>query len=159
MNDFGSRESAKLWLTGAVGFYEAASALLEKGSKPGAIFHWPAFYVNLCYAYELSFKGFLAANGWSDDSLKNEIGHDLHKAFLKSRESKFTPHSKEVSEMLDVLGPLHRSHSLRYLTGKAVDLPIENKKVLRLTREHLLAVGNQLGVNRWGFVPSVRFDN
>jgi len=142
------REKTKLWLSGAVGFIETAYSIIYI-SKTKAVFHWPAFYVNLGYAYELSLKGFLANNGWNDEKLRKEIGHDLQKALSESRTSGFVPHSIDVSEAIDVIGPLHKSQSARYLTGEALQVPADHEDALRVASDHLNAVGDQLGISDW----------
>lgn len=141
-------ENSKLWLTNAVGFMIAARLLLED-HKTGSMFHWPAFYTNLGFAYEHSLKGFLAFHGMTGDELRREIGHDLNKALSKAIDTGFQPHSPMLIEMLEILGPSHRKNEMRYLPELGIDTPENPDQACQCAWDHVQEVSAQLGAAHW----------
>lgn len=142
------RVSARLRIANAMGFLKAGDSLLAQHKASGDaddMFHIAAFFVNLCFAYELSLKGFLAHRKWVGDE-KNDLGHDLEKALGEAIKHGYEP-PDGVPEMIKVLGPLSKSHELRYLrpglTGIALpDAP----RALTVTHAHVTAIGDQLPI-------------
>lgn len=142
------REQSKRWLTNAVGFLMAARLLLE-AHKSGGMFHWPAFYTNLGFAYEHSLKAYLAVNGWSDEKLRLQLGHDIQKALSEATQSGLKLHSPLVGEMLEILGPSHRGNEMRYLRGEPVLTPDDPEEACRCAWDHVQSVGAQLDASSW----------
>ncbi|MEM6625588.1 MAG: hypothetical protein AAF719_02690 [Pseudomonadota bacterium] len=141
-------ERTKLWVTNAVGFITAARLLLEL-REAGEMFHWPAFYTNLGFAFEYSLKGYLAFKGWSDEKLRLEIGHNIEKAMSEAIQIGFKPHAPLVQDIVEVLGPLHKTNQTRYLNGAPIVTPVDHEQACSCVWDHVQAVGSQLGVESW----------
>jgi hypothetical protein len=140
------RQAARLLLTGAIGFLIAAEATHERSlTRPKEPEHWPAISVNVCYAFELSLKAFLASRGTTAAQLK-EIGHDLKKGLSAAREAGYVPDHPAVEAVIDLLSPLHKSNRLRYLEDKSVELP-DTRNLIAIAHRHMKAVGAQIPIS------------
>jgi hypothetical protein len=94
----------------ALAFLRAAQALIQvdDGSRS-----WPALYVNLSFAIELSLKAFSRNAGGADEDLK-KLGHNLVSGFDKATELGFTPSSSLQRKLVDDLSPSFVDMSVRY---------------------------------------------
>lgn len=140
------RVAARLRIANAVGFLKASDALLAQHKTSGDaadVFHTFAFFVNLCFAYELSLKAFLAHRKWPGDE-KRDLGHDLEKALAEAVKLGYQPPAG-VAEMVEILGPLSKSLELRYLSG--VSLPDPPDGALAVAHAHVRAIGDQLPIS------------
>jgi hypothetical protein len=143
------RVAARLRLANAMGFLKAGDSLLAQHKASGDaddMFHIAAFFVNLCFAYELSLKGFLAYRKWGGDE-KNDLGHDLKKTLGEAVELGYQPPAR-VIETIDILGPLSKSHELRYLRPglSGINLPDPPDRALVVAQAHLRAIGDQIPI-------------
>jgi hypothetical protein len=133
-------EQCRLLLTGSTGFYEAAESLHMRGEQ-GPLMHWPALVVNLNYALELSLKAFILLRTRDRNNLRG-IGHDLVRGLAMAIDLGFQPPPNAVN-LVAVTGPPHMDHSLRYLSGQAIDLPQLNQ-ALAISHAVVVAVAEQL---------------
>ena len=134
-------EQSRCLLAGAWGFYFTAQ-LAEAGFTNSAEQQpdlRPAILVNVGYAYELSLKAFLAANGQDDRRLR-EIGHKLNCA-LSEAITLGLPENSDVAEQVRLIGPAFANHSLRYISFENQELPTYPVKFLR---DHLDSVSCRL---------------
>jgi hypothetical protein len=140
-----NRMTAQRLYTGAVGFLAAAEATHERHLRePAEPEHWPAISVNLCFAFELSLKSFIALRGGDRRALK-KIGHNLIGGLDAARAAGYVPNHPAVSEIVTILSPLHVSHSLRYLEDKSVNLP-DTRNMISIVRHHVQEVGKQMPI-------------
>lgn len=131
---------------GAVGFLVAAEATHERHLRePHEPEYWPAISVNLCYAIELSLKSFIAMRGGEEELLK-KISHNLLRGLETAQDMGFVPTHPATKELVTILSPFHVSSSLRYLEGKAVDIP-DTRNMIAIARQHLQDIGSQLPVS------------
>ncbi len=131
------------FLAGAYGFFEAAKCLLN-ANLPGPE-RWHPIYVNLCFAIELSLKGFLIFKGVPINTLKYEIGHDLEKAFKVAKEHGYIPHDEQALPwLISLLSPSHKNTSLRYLSGIDVELPEKHEQAVMIVSNHIDAIAAQM---------------
>jgi len=136
---------ARALLAQAFGFYFTAQYATEHAdncmSLPFDV--TPAVLVNIGFAYELSFKAVLAANGWDDLRLQRELGHDLQAAMQRAEayELQLTP---AVRETIQLLAPLFARPTLRYLNFDTLELPGDRLPVLAT---HMQAVRDLLLVD------------
>lgn len=138
------RVAARLRIQNAAGFLEAAAAMFTAGKVD---LHPFAFFVNMCFAYELSLKAFLAHRKWQGKEGRGGLGHDLEQAFAEAVTLGYVPPS-DVSDMLKILGPLSKAPmELRYLTGNAVQLPHPPEHALAVAHAHMNAVARQLPIS------------
>lgn len=133
--------SAQQLLAGAMGFFYAAGLAQDglaqwQGQRPDIR---PATLVNVAYAYELSLKAVLAANG-RDARLLRTVGHDLPRA-LTEAVALGLPADAGVEADVGLLAEPFANHSLRY--GGWGDLEIPRAPFAVLER-HLLAVSTML---------------
>jgi hypothetical protein len=128
-----------------VGFTLAARAILDVRLSEDQI-HWPVLYTNIGFAYEHSFKAVLSAGGWSDDQLRDRIGHKLKAGLHEAVRLGFQPHSSDVWSEIEILSPIHHKHVARYLPEAEVDLPISFDDSCRLLWDHSQTVGRFLGL-------------
>lgn len=144
------RVAARLRIANAMGFLKAGDALLAQHKSRGDaadMFHTFAFFVNLCFAYELSLKGFLAHRKWAGDE-KRDLGHDLQKALVEAVKLGYQPPAG-VAEMIKILGPLSKSLELRYLRAGmgGVSLPDPPDRALVVAQAHVRAIGDQIPIS------------
>ncbi len=135
----GLPENARALLAQALGFAltaQCTSTAMRVGHAPDLT---PAVLVNVGFAYELSFKAFLAAHGWSDRDLR-AIGHDLVRA-MRDAEGANLVSTDDVSRHLALISPQFRDHSLRYLSFGTMELPLDPITVLF---EHMDRVSRRL---------------
>ena len=135
----------KNWIIGATGFSKVANAYLTVEAKD-PFFSFPTFYFNLCYLYELSLKGYLSHNGWSDKRLRLDLAHDLEKGWQAAIGEGYVPPSDEVKMLMKVLAPHHKQHTFRYLRNDWMVIPDNHFESMRTAHSHLLAIGHQLGL-------------
>ena len=144
------RIAARLHLANATGFLKSSDSLLTQHKASGTaddLFHTSAFFVNLCFAYELSLKSFLAHRKWSGDE-KRDLGHDLEKALSEAVKLGYQP-PDGVAEMIDILGPLSKNHELRYLRPGmgGITVPDPPDRALVVAQAHIRAIGDQLPIS------------
>lgn len=136
-----ARTKARMLCTGAVGFLVAADATHERHLRePHEPEHWPAISVNLCYAIELSLKSFIAMRG-GDEKLLKDVSHNLERGLKTAQDMGFVPTHPATKELVAILSPFHVRSSLRYLDGKAVDIP-EARIMIAVIRKHLQDIGH-----------------
>lgn len=134
---------ASALLAGAWGFFWTAGFAMDGRSLwIGAPDIRPATLVNVAYAYELSLKAVLAANGQPDAYLKKVVGHNLKRA-LAEAVAFGLPADVSVSEQVRLLGGPFGNHSLRYISFGTVELPHAPFSVLE---RHLGSVSGLLGL-------------
>ncbi|QPQ54585.1 hypothetical protein IC614_09640 [Allosphingosinicella flava] len=134
--------STKMLLTGAVGFYEAASALLKNDD----MFHWPAFFVNLSYSFELSLKSMLVYREVVTYNDLKKIGHDLSKSLSMAISFGYKLPDPNISDLISILSPLHMRNELRYMRGGVVEIP-DAEQARQLAWLHIQAIGDQIPIN------------
>ena len=143
--DTDSRTLTRLLYTGAVGFLFAAEATHERHLRePSEPEHYPAICVNACYAAELSLKAFLASRGEGRKALK-AIGHDLAEGYEAALAKGYQSNHPAVSGLIDIMSPLHITHSLRYLEDISIDIP-ETRNMIAITRHLVLTIGKQIPI-------------
>jgi len=135
----------KNWIIGATGFSKVCEAYLLVGAKD-PYFSFPTFYFNLSYLYELSLKGYLSFEGWDNNKLKDQLGHNLEKCWQAAIGAGYVPPSELITEMIMILAPHHKRHSLRYLPDDWLNIPEDHFQSMRIAKSHLMAVGHQLGL-------------
>jgi hypothetical protein len=136
-------EAAARLFTGSLGFFETARAAYRlDGGR-----HWPAFYVNICYAIELSLKAFVAQRGATEKALRHEIGHRLDIALDKAESAGYRPPNGHLRILIGMIGTAHKDHSLRYLEGDVPLVTPEPDETLKAVADHLDAIGEQLPVS------------
>ena len=138
------RVAARLRITNAVGFMKAADALWAQHKNNDELFHPFVFFVNLCFAYEISLKAFLAHRKWGGDE-KRDIGHDLEKALAEAVTLGYQPPA-DVADTIKILSPLSKSMELRYLRQVSVHLPDPPDHALKVAQAHIRAIGDQLPI-------------
>lgn len=134
-------QQARSLLAGAWGFYFTAQ--LAEGGFSTFSEHQPdlrpAILVNVGFAYELSLKAFLAANGQDERRLR-DIGHQLDCAL--SEAIRFgLPENSDVAEQVRLISPAFANHSLRYISFGNMELPTNPVECLRV---HLDSVSCRL---------------
>lgn len=137
------RVAARLRIQNAQGFLEAAGAMFIAGKVD---LHPFAFFVNLCFAYELSLKAFLAHRKWQGKEGRGGLGHDLEQALAEAMALHYAPPA-DVATMLKILGPLSKGMDLRYLKGCAVQLPHPPGHALAVAHAHMNALAQQLPIS------------
>ncbi len=136
------RERTRMFIINAVGFKEAAAATY---AAPG-MFHWPAFYMLLCFSIELSLKAFLASRGLTEQELKR-IGHELSTAFQKAVKLGLSEHNPKFRTLLTQVSEAHRLHEFRYLKSKSIEI-VEPQEALDILEDHIRNMGAQIPVSR-----------
>jgi hypothetical protein len=131
--------AARLLFQSATGFFDAAAAMVAKGRTAQHPF---AFFVNLCFVYELSLKAFLAHRTWTESQIIS-LGHDLERALSECAALGYAP-PPDVPETIKILGPRSKALDLRYLKDRAVDLPHPHERALAVAWSHLEAIAKQL---------------
>ena len=134
---------AKHLFSGGHGFLEAARSLLIL--KPNGLIHWPAVYVNLCYALELSLKAYIFHRGETEKTLRI-IGHDLVVALDTAKRLGYIPPTDKLAELVLLLKDSHKDHSLRYLKDETIDLPEDHDFVIWIVDEHFKALAKQIPI-------------
>lgn len=110
------------------------------------MFHWPAFLVNVCYALELAPKAFILDRGIAtQDQLRGKYGHKLIAAYCTACDAGYEPPDRQIEEVLKLLDPLHRRHSLRYLESSGVILP-DPDQTLTVATAYVHSIGMQINV-------------
>lgn len=96
----------------------------------------PALFL-LCHATELALKAFLLSHGADPGAkaggLKNpSLGHNLVGLYELAIAKGFEPPDARLGDLVDWLGPAHRSHSFRYrdLGARRLPLPVVVAEVL-----------------------------
>lgn len=128
-------------LVGALGFLDAAEKLNTPDPR-GHPLPWPAFFVLVAYAFEMSFKAVVRGAGGSEKDIR-ALGHDLERGLEAALAAGYAPpEGMPLAEALEALSPLHRDHSLRYFMGaedRVVTLP-EPDDILAVLRDHLMNI-------------------
>jgi hypothetical protein len=77
------------------------------------------------HALETSLKAYLLANGWSEDQIRTQIGHDLNRAWTHAESSGLSLPSATPPDWCDKLNKAHASpYLLRYPpTNTGIVLP------------------------------------
>ncbi len=129
--------------SGSIGFYEAARSLHQVTGE----LHWPAFFVLMSFAAELSVKSFviLKMDGADEDTLRNTIGHDIKLGLQMAQGAGYKPPNWVTSELFDMLNKHHINHNVRYLGGPPVDMK-EHKVMLKAMAHHLTTLGEQISI-------------
>ena len=110
------------------------------------VLHPFAFFVNLCFAYELSLKAFLQHRKWPGKEGRGGLGHDLERALGEAMALGYAVPA-DVADTLKILGPLSKGTDLRYLKGNAVDLPHPPEHALAVACAHMKAIRQQLPIS------------
>ena len=93
-------------------YLNAAKALRPKFGRT----FWPTFFV-ACQALELYLKGFLRANGMTEEELKKRIGHNLNKAFEMAKSKgadDLAGFTKEDEGLISKVGDIYRRRDFQY---------------------------------------------
>jgi hypothetical protein len=107
--------SAILLMTDAVEFHKAGISL---NSLSGDAFGPGSFL--LCHSVELAMKAYLMATG---STLDDVVGHDLKRLRNRCRERGLTLSHPRAKLVLDMIGPVHKKHLLRYKRPGSVIMP------------------------------------
>jgi hypothetical protein len=141
-SDGGFAPSGRLF-SASLGFFEVARA----AHRSDGMFHWPAFYVNICYSIELSLKAFLVQRGASKSSIRHQVGHRLGVALNMAVSAGYRPPDDHLRVLIGMIGSHHQDHSLRYLEGDVQVHAPAPEETLRAVADHLDAIGAQLPVS------------
>jgi hypothetical protein len=133
-------QRAKSLFSGSIGYYEAARSLYEVTGER----HWPAFFVLLSYAAELSAKSFIMhkAQGASEKTLL-DLGHRLSDGLKSAMTAGYVPPNYTTAEMFAMLNEHHVNHHARYLFGPAVVMK-PHTIMLAAMAHHLTTIGEQM---------------
>lgn len=110
-----NKERAFLYRGAAIGFIDASKGILWI-ERQKHILHWPALYLNLGYALEISSKAFLLERGYHNDYLLKEVGHDLDIVIIQVERCGVHLDSG-LKEIVSLLNPHFKRQALRYLEG------------------------------------------
>jgi hypothetical protein len=93
--------------------YVEAARRLDSLNEVPKKFAWPVYFL-LCHAIELALKAYLAASGVPGKTLRDEIRHDLDRAFKDAQSRGLSPADNRFPELVSWLAPSHLDHSFRY---------------------------------------------
>lgn len=142
------RVLARLLFTNALGYRDAAAGLRLMHKTMDAPPNTFVLFAVLGQAYEHAFKGFLAHRGWSEARLR-ALGHDLLQVFAEAQAAGYIPYAG-LKDELDILGPLYKSQSLRYLRDESLDLPDPPGASVELSYKSIDDLGMQLPISDLG---------
>jgi hypothetical protein len=109
-----SADAAVLLMTDAVAFHNAGISLSSLSGAFG-----PRNFL-LCHSVELAMKAYLVATGSTLDAV---VGHDLKRLRNRCRERGLTLSHPRANLVLDMIGPVHKKHLLRYKRPGGVTMP------------------------------------
>jgi hypothetical protein len=96
---------------------------------------WPTFVV-ACQGLELYLKAFLRAKGMTLDDLKNKIGHDLQRAYNKSKDLGLWKVPQGDEEMITLLNQAYKERDFQYRASGERELPLVGDLISFLYRNH-----------------------
>ncbi len=143
IKDMTSGEQCRRLFMGAIGFYEAARSLYQVTGE----LHWPAFYVLLAFAGELSVKSFLVLKrpGTTEMTLQKTVGHKLNIGLEMATKAGYVLPNEITVELFEMLNRHHVNHNARYLVGPSVQMKPHNI-MLQAMAHHLTAIGAQMSI-------------
>ena len=93
-------------------------AKIPRANEPDRFDLSNPIYFCICQSIELSLKAFLLGSGYTEEKLRNKIGHDLVKAIKKARKLNLDVHFKFSSndkELIRVINRYYQGKDLQYM--------------------------------------------